>query len=664
MATIHKTNYRTAMISLALLVLLLTLSAAAQDARPGQSSPVIQDWTTHHVVFSDPGTATEAIRAGRYGRWLEIVTDPRYIAQQHRRGGQTGNASTGISEPVLPAHTEVEPDIGAAAATVEMTLEQRDALRGGSRKVPSGLMRALIPPTGGMGEPLMSLGPASASINGMKKDWGEDLGSNGTVGLGDFPATYSTGGTNCNDFAVFNTGLTASSSQASIVAYRNLYTNCTGGPTVYWAYNTGGTITNAVVLSVDGTQVGFVQNNSSGVATLVLLKWAASGGSVTAPTTPTSVSASSYRGCTAPCMTTPITLSGSPTDTYSFPFYDYGTAGADDTIYVGDDGGALHKFTGVFLGTPAEAGSPWPVTVFPTTAGESALGSPVYDVVSGKVFVGDYLLNSSSNCEPSANTTAGTCGYLYSVSASGSTVTKSHELDYNVGLLDSPIVDPSYEEVYAFVGDDGTFNCTGSVPCAAVFQFPVSFASGATGTEAKVGPGYEFMMSGTFDNAYFTSGTGHMYVVGNTGPANNTLYQIPITSGTMGTSVTTGPSVSTNYTNSYYAAGLQVTEFYNTSSGNHDYIFLSVLAYGAPTTSYCGAASLTNGCVLGFDVTSGTITTGSIPTGAAGEAGGTSGIVVDNGASGASNIYFSTLLNQSCTGGTGGCAIQTSQSAP
>ncbi|MGA2359654.1 MAG: hypothetical protein ABSF66_11685 [Terriglobales bacterium] len=43
---------------------------------------------------------------------------------------------------------------------------------------------------------------------------------------------------------------------------------------------------------------------------------------------------------------------------------------------------------------------------------------------------------------------------------------------------------------------------------------------------------------------------------------------------------------------------------------------------------------------------------------------GTSGIVVDNGATGAQNIYFSTLLNQTCTGGTGGCAIQTSQSAP
>ena len=43
--------------------------------------------------------------------------------------------------------------------------------------------------------------------------------------------------------------------------------------------------------------------------------------------------------------------------------------------------------------------------------------------------------------------------------------------------------------------------------------------------------------------------------------------------------------------------------------------------------------------------------------------GDTSGIVVDNAAAGASNIYFSTLLNQSCTGGTGGCAVSATQAA-
>jgi hypothetical protein len=51
-------------------------------------------------------------------------------------------------------------------------------------------------------------------------------------------------------------------------------------------------------------------------------------------------------------------------------------------------------------------------------------------------------------------------------------------------------------------------------------------------------------------------------------------------------------------------------------------------------------------------------------------AGGSSGIVVDNTVGsgtlpGASQVYFSTQANQTCTtsGGTGGCAIQASQSA-
>jgi hypothetical protein len=48
--------------------------------------------------------------------------------------------------------------------------------------------------------------------------------------------------------------------------------------------------------------------------------------------------------------------------------------------------------------------------------------------------------------------------------------------------------------------------------------------------------------------------------------------------------------------------------------------------------------------------------------------GGASGIIIDNfvgegSEAGASQIYFTTLGNQACTGGTGGCAVQASQSA-
>jgi hypothetical protein len=125
--------------------------------------------------------------------------------------------------------------------------------------------------------------------------------------------------------------------------------------------------------------------------------------------------------------------------------------------------------------------------------------------------------------------------------------------------------------------------------------------------------------------------------------------------------------VATNYTAGYYAAGLQVSEFYNTSAGNHDYLFLSVLGFGQNNADIaCPGQSVTVGCIMGFDVTSGTVSGSTVSTGVLPETGGTSGIVVDNGASGASNIYFSTLLNQTCatSGGTNGCATQTIQSAP
>jgi len=58
---------------------------------------------------------------------------------------------------------------------------------------------------------------------------------------------------------------------------------------------------------------------------------------------------------------------------------------------------------------------------------------------------------------------------------------------------------------------------------------------------------------------------------------------------------------------------------------------------------------------------------GATPSAALPTAGGTSGIIVDNivslsTISGASQIYFTTLGNQTCgTSGTGGCAVQAAQ---
>ena len=121
-------------------------------------------------------------------------------------------------------------------------------------------------------------------------------------------------------------------------------------PSVYWAYNTGGhTIRTSPVLSLDGTQVLFVQTD--GVqGSLVLLKWAASTTETTgSPTTLTRVTRASYPTCLAPCMTTAVLRDAGGTaddDTKSSAFYDY----SNDTAYVGDNSGWLHKFTPVLNG--------------------------------------------------------------------------------------------------------------------------------------------------------------------------------------------------------------------------------------------------------------------------------------------------------------------------
>jgi len=649
-------------------VIATALGAVAPSCAQEQTAhhAIAKDWITHHVVFSNPGTREQAIQNGTYDRWLRIVTDPRYIMQQEERSlmasAPSGTASAGDAED------DASDDSQPPAAPYNGPL-------------PHGLSRAAIAPS-----PDAVPAKKLPTHHRLKKDWSEGLTNTGgtagapgaTTGLGEFPATYTVGTSpSCsNDFAVFNTGQAGSSSEASIIAYNNMYGNlngntCTANPTVYWAYNTGGTIVNSVAFYAQtnhtnqtGTQLYFVQTNGSGVAQLVLLSWQASTGTLTSPASPTSVAASAYLGCTTPCMTA-LTLTGSPSDTYSAPFYDP----ASDTIYVGDDGGKLHKFTTVFTGTPTESGSPWPVSVNTN----ASLGSPVFYnnlPTSSAVFVGDYPYNYASACQPNVTNGNTPCGFLYSVNSSG-TVVKTVQLDYNNGIIDSPILDATAGEVYVFVGQDSSTSCalpplsTGA-PCAAVYQFPVSFGAAATGTEAQVGAGSQFMMSGAFDNAYYTSAnpaspTGHLYVVGGTGAVDNTLYQVSINSNVMSPSATAGPKVATNYDNGYYAAGLQVTEYLN---GSADYVFLSVLAFGSATG--CTSPSLFNGCAMGFNVTSGTITTSQAVTGALPEEGGTSGIVVDYAAGTAGNIYFSTLLNTSCTAPavTAGCAIQTQQQVP
>jgi len=52
---------------------------------PVELQGVVDDWSHHHLIFSNPGTEEEAIKNGRHDEWLRIVNDPRYIMQQLKR---------------------------------------------------------------------------------------------------------------------------------------------------------------------------------------------------------------------------------------------------------------------------------------------------------------------------------------------------------------------------------------------------------------------------------------------------------------------------------------------------------------------------------------------------------------------------------------------------
>jgi hypothetical protein len=533
---------REAWIGLALLgAVSVALALPGQETgHSGSRIAMVHDWSHQHVVFSNPATIEQGMR---------VRQDPRFWQQHFRRNVQLAVPAMEAAEDTRLDEEEDRTGVG------DDWLGDLFRWRRHRRHRPN-------PP------------------NTLKRDWAVSLGPNATVGAGNYPAKFSfdVSSANCGtatqpDFVVFNTSVQGSGTQASIVAYDNLYTGCPSGavPSTYWSYTTGGAVVTSVVLSLDGSQVAFVQTGaSSTIASLILLKWAPTTDHATSitPDSVPIVTASQYPTCPAPCMVV-LPFSGAANDTNSSPFYDY----ANDVLYAGDDNGALHKFHPVFtMGPPAEVGSPWPVTL----ASGLKLTSPVFDGGSGKVFVGSGFTVTGSQ--------------LFAVSsATGSMAGTSSSLGKAPGITSGTLVDSSTGEVFAFVGNDASTACSG--PCSAVYQFSTSFTSG-TGTKATVGFGGSFpLYNGNFDNAYYTSanGTGNLYVCGGGGfsPSEPALFKIPINSGTMSTSSSAGPTIS----NSNVACS-PLTEVFNPAGGGMDRIFGSV-------TNGSDAAACSNGGCIG-----------------------------------------------------------------
>src|SRR4051812_28773206 len=196
-------------LSVVLAASAVTLTAGETPKAKNTGTPLITDWTQRHVIFSQPRTPEQA---------TALQKDVRYQQQLARH-----DAHRTLS-------TKVDRKMSARF--------RRHQHRYGRR---------------------------------MHRDWSWDMGPSATVGEARFPAKYSfsstiaTCGLNAQpDYAVFNTSVTSSATQASIMALTNIYPGCPGQvPGSFWAYDTAGKIVTSVVLSYDGTQVAFAQTTGT-----------------------------------------------------------------------------------------------------------------------------------------------------------------------------------------------------------------------------------------------------------------------------------------------------------------------------------------------------------------------------------------------------------------
>ena len=466
--------------------------------------PLPMDWSTRHVVYTGNSKAGSVI-----DQISKAKNDPRlfnsWLLQGHLPTGQTSTpakAATSRSSLATPA-------ISAAST----------ASRGS-----------------------VSVASMARKTATVKRDWSLTLGS-GFVAPNMYPAKYNfdisspLSATNCtSDFVVFGLDVAGSGTQANLVGVDELYSGsltgalCGTAPNVKWAYNvttlTGGKVTTSPILSLDGTQVAFVESNGS-ASVLHVLKWYANpttdtDGTVAAPVVPTVVAAASYSGCTAPCMVSvPF---GSAGTTLSSPFYDYEP---DDTLWIGNDNGLLFQISGVFFGTPevstANGWSTSGIQVSTAVNGSIKMTGPLWDSNSGYIFVG------------------GADGNLYAVDATSPAV--QHHITIGSssanggGIVESPLIDGSNGTVFAFAAANaadvlGTTLAanTQAVVVQAQTNPPLGSPQLATIGQGSKGTTALNLLQGAFDNTYWNwsgsgANAGYLYMIGTAASATSpTLY--------------------------------------------------------------------------------------------------------------------------------------------
>ncbi len=569
----------------------LCLPLAGQDAPAKSSVGLPVDWSFRHLIHSGEWTSAAEAAARR---------EPRLVYQRLARRQSSSLAASALSKASSPQHKK------------------------------------------------------STS----KVDWNLTLGA-GKVAFGMSPAKFTfdvSASPNCvTDYALFALDVEGSSSQPNLVQLNNLYSVsggtgfCSGqnGPTVLSAYNITTVATGKVLtspsLAMDGTRTAFIETvtgsantcpglGSASTCSIFHVLTFGTTGSNGSFSVPTNTYTSAVPGTNNNAAMTSVTFS-SATTTFSSPWVDY----HNDAAYFGDDNGILYKTTCVYFcgaGTPAIAAN-WPI---PVAAAGVKLGPPVMDTTSNKIFVGGsdgklYMVDLSI-CPASC-----AVGPRPSVTVGAATTFG--------GIVDAPLIDTTFETVFAFAGDSG--GGTGVIrETDTALSLNVSVNMGTAAFN---------VYDGAFDNAYYgntvgsATANGHLFACGafasNGQPA---MYTIPFTipSGTLSTS--NPPRMNGSASRNLFAALTNgcspLMEFMN---GATDRLFFS---QPAVPSNKCTGAATAGGCMFMYDIT--TITGGNIPSSPAASATentSTSGIIIDNTSAGtqASSIYFTNQGTGTCT---------------
>lgn len=512
-------------------------------------------------------------------------------------------------EAAAPRHTGVPQDWSQGHIVFSRdTLALHPDLMDREPRVLHQVMQRWQPPNLGVFHGAQPL-PTAAGNSGSHRDWSVSPG--GRLSPFRYAAKFSFdpgAQPDCtNDYVVFGLSSASTGTLANLVAFNNLYVNdagtgfCTGTvPNVLFAYDIttvpGGRITTSPILSLDGTKIGFVEsipaNAGLGItakAIFHVLTWTAGEGAIGAAAVPTAMTSKLF--------------SLSANDSASSPWIDYSA----DIVYVGSDNGSVYKITGVFHGTPALSGAPWPVLV----SSNLHLTSPVLDSFLGMLMVG------------SAN------GNLYRIDTANGVLSGALPVGAGAsrGIVAPPIVDITNGTTFVVSANDGA----SAVLVEANTDTMLLMSKGQIGLGAAGGTAFN-IHSPAVSNLYFTTPSSGVIRVCGTGPLDATPWQyaFEFTGNTMHSSPLLSQPIPTNPANSTDARCAGFTEFFNPNvEGGTDYFFFGL-------TKDCTALGGAGGCVTEFtDADPSTILKMNV-------IGGPSGIIVDNYSllPQASSIYF------------------------